>query len=733
MSQLKLVFDAIWKGKGAAGEAKKAVEGIGKSAKESGKNLNNFLSNTEAQFLAAAAAGAVLAEAIDMAEEGANILVTQERFDALTASIGSTADVMERLNEVTGGTIGELEAMNSANQLMAMGLVQSEDELLKLFDTVNKLKSPTDSLTDSMENFSLMLANQSIARLDSFGISSGAVKNRMAELMEATEGMTRETAFFIATMDEAENTMARTGTAAGVTANNFTRIKVAAGDNLNSLKTLMAEGLDPIAQILLGDFKDGFREATQAQIEAAEATGDQEQQLIALQEQLLKTKNLMGVLTGAHGENKDEVAKNLAAQLDYNETLAATRGTTKQARDAGRELERQLQAIYGETVKLTGDTIIFANGASVSARFVREYAKANAEAAAELHSVAQATRVGEIEAGRFAEVTRYQTQEVEKSRITLEDYIARSDEAAGSTQLLKERNDKLASSQAALAAETEKAGQAITETEEAVLSTNSAFQEANDLVERMIANESLLAQSDLSSEDRDAALQNQIDLVGELAQSYDDVFTSALLANQGITQSTLDTLVATGNMTEEEADRTLKIAETTTALEELATSTEFATLSTQNQAEAYQLVIDGQAATAEEAIALAEQFYFQEGATTAASLAAIDLKNNLLAIDGMNVTATVNFNTVGSIPVDPMSGQPMVPQDAIDSGDVTQRDGGVGLGVGGVQNSIGIGGQGSTTSTAPAGIVMHNTFIVPNAAMAQQIAAQVAKQVTPTG
>ena len=40
--------------------------------------------------------------------------------------------------------------------------------------------------TESMENFALMLANQSILRLDSFGISSGKVTARIEELMSAT-------------------------------------------------------------------------------------------------------------------------------------------------------------------------------------------------------------------------------------------------------------------------------------------------------------------------------------------------------------------------------------------------------------------------------------------------------------------------------------------------------------------------------------------------------------------
>jgi len=58
-----------------------------------------------------------------------------------------------------------------------------------------------------------MLANQSILRLDTFGISSGKVRTRITELMEATKDMTREEAFQIAVFEQGEIAMARLGDA----------------------------------------------------------------------------------------------------------------------------------------------------------------------------------------------------------------------------------------------------------------------------------------------------------------------------------------------------------------------------------------------------------------------------------------------------------------------------------------------------------------------------------------
>jgi len=76
--------------------------------------------------------------------------------------------------------------------------------------------------SDAAEAFAVMIANMSAARLDSFGLSSGMVRKRSEELMRTTPGMTREQAFFQATMEEGEKTMARLGPEISTTAGSQT-------------------------------------------------------------------------------------------------------------------------------------------------------------------------------------------------------------------------------------------------------------------------------------------------------------------------------------------------------------------------------------------------------------------------------------------------------------------------------------------------------------------------------
>ena len=155
-----------------------------------------------------AAAGLAGKMALDAAEN----IRTQKTFASLGDSIGLTTKSMNAMRKSTNGLVSDNDLMLSGNKLMAMGLATSEDEMTKVMNTATRLgQAMGTGPTQSMEDFALMLANQSIPRLDTFGISSGRVRERINELMAANAGMTRETAFMTATMEEAEKSLVKLG------------------------------------------------------------------------------------------------------------------------------------------------------------------------------------------------------------------------------------------------------------------------------------------------------------------------------------------------------------------------------------------------------------------------------------------------------------------------------------------------------------------------------------------
>ena len=159
-----------------------------------------------------AALGAAIGK---LAVDAAGVDKIRQSFDALTASIGETSEAMlADLRSATNGMVSDADLMQSANRLISMGLASSSEEAAKLSEMAVRLGAAMGGdATESMENFALTLANQSLPRLDSFGISAGAVRSRIEELMAATEGLSREQAFMQAVMEQGAVSLDRLGKA----------------------------------------------------------------------------------------------------------------------------------------------------------------------------------------------------------------------------------------------------------------------------------------------------------------------------------------------------------------------------------------------------------------------------------------------------------------------------------------------------------------------------------------
>lgn len=206
-AKLAIIVDAITK------NAEKKLTGLGNTLGKVGK-IGAALGGAAVVGIGALATGIA-----KLAMDAAKLEPTRVTFDNLTKSIGSTADSMlDKLRPATMGVVSDADLMQAANKLMAMGLAETEDQAASLSKMAVTLGTAMgEDATASMENFALMLANQSIPRLDSFGISSGRVRERILELMEADESLTREQAFLTATMEAGEAAMEKVGDVSGTT------------------------------------------------------------------------------------------------------------------------------------------------------------------------------------------------------------------------------------------------------------------------------------------------------------------------------------------------------------------------------------------------------------------------------------------------------------------------------------------------------------------------------------
>jgi hypothetical protein len=210
------------------------------------------LSNLASISFAAAGAGIIALGAgiIEVSKKAVAMEPVQNTFDNLFSAIGedSTAAI-KKLREGTKGMVNDFDLMQSGNKFMAMGLAKTGDEAAGLAKIATQLGTAmgTDATT-AMSDFAMMLANQSIERLDTFGISSGKARVRIEELKKA--GYQTDEAFKMAVMEQAGAIMDKLGDQSNTASGKMAQFKATS----ENLKTVLGEIFLPV----LTDVMDTF-------------------------------------------------------------------------------------------------------------------------------------------------------------------------------------------------------------------------------------------------------------------------------------------------------------------------------------------------------------------------------------------------------------------------------------------------------------------------------------------
>lgn len=195
--------------------------------------MKNFAGGINMSTLAMggmAAAGIAAAQqlaniTLELNQLGAVTTQTQNVFEALSGELKSSSSLLENLRKSTKGIVSDTALMQGANQLMRMGLAENSAEVEQLIDMAVKLKQPTDTAAEAVDNFAMMLANQSVERLDSFGISSAKVRAEIEKLIETGQALNREEAFKMAVLDLGADAIANLGSAVDESATEVAKLE----------------------------------------------------------------------------------------------------------------------------------------------------------------------------------------------------------------------------------------------------------------------------------------------------------------------------------------------------------------------------------------------------------------------------------------------------------------------------------------------------------------------------
>jgi len=220
------------------------------STKETGTSLDTVANNVGKMALAWVGWRGINAVS-DMFQLGQSVNIASSTFGALTSGIGGSQVNLQALQEATGGVVDNMTLLAGANKLLQMGLVTNTDELSSMSSMAVKLGATMGmDATKAMSDFSLMLANNSIMRLDQFGISSGRVKERIQELQDATAGLSRSDAFKMAVMEEGAKALDRLGNAATAAETPINRISASISNMAQSFSANFSTGANSLVGMI---------------------------------------------------------------------------------------------------------------------------------------------------------------------------------------------------------------------------------------------------------------------------------------------------------------------------------------------------------------------------------------------------------------------------------------------------------------------------------------------------
>ena len=167
--------------------------------------------------------------------------VATNTFNQLQGGAEQASASLAMLQEATSFTVPDTTLMSISNLYTQMGLATDPTEVARLAEMGATLgQAMGSSAEEAMRTFSFLLSNQSIELLDTFGISSGKVRERIEELRKANGDLARDQAFVTAVLEEGALAMERLGDA---TEQNISAV----GQLTTRFQNLMAEMGKPVA------------------------------------------------------------------------------------------------------------------------------------------------------------------------------------------------------------------------------------------------------------------------------------------------------------------------------------------------------------------------------------------------------------------------------------------------------------------------------------------------------
>lgn len=214
-----------------------ATKETGTAASKSNLNWASFATGLNQAIQVAERVFQALKQVYQMAEEGAALEYAETRFENLSESIGTTADaLMVDLRNATDGMVSDSELVASAADFMALGLANSQEEVVRLSTVAGALGMDMNQLV-------LTLTNMTTMRFDALGVSVDGFDAKVKKLEES--GLSASDAFKEAFLQQAEEQIERVGKVSDTSAGAFKRFGAQVKNVGDNFKMALANTLAP--------------------------------------------------------------------------------------------------------------------------------------------------------------------------------------------------------------------------------------------------------------------------------------------------------------------------------------------------------------------------------------------------------------------------------------------------------------------------------------------------------
>ncbi len=389
---------AAWeKGEISSEQLADGIDELGNQADDVSGDMDGLSSVIDVAMVAAVAKGALELGKMtfELAQVGAQSLRTKSAFEAISGSTQQASANLEAMERATRGALTEQQAMESANQLMSMGLANNADELENVTEMAVRLGAAMGrTASESISEFSLLLSNQSIPRLDTFGISAGKVRARILELQAATPGLSREMAFMTAVNEQGATSLERLGPALDDDALAFERVAA----TVDNLTTAFAEELSPVVAdvletgMLLLTWNEQLAEAQQDQAEATLMTATSYEEYVA---ELTRAAGVAGMMVNEQGDLvriQDEFVSGGGLAVNITEELVqANFALSKAVFEVARTTDTATVGMANASDVMRGNTEVALQAAAASDEFAKSQAQSAQDSASLATSLKDAT------------------------------------------------------------------------------------------------------------------------------------------------------------------------------------------------------------------------------------------------------------------------------------------------------------------------------------------------------